>query len=27
MQGILSEKQNRQLEEKVVEQLYRNAGQ
>lgn len=27
MQGILSEDQNEKLEEKVVEQLYRNAGQ
>jgi len=27
MQGVLSEKQNKKLEEKVVEQLYRNAGQ
>lgn len=27
MEAILSEEQNKQLEEKVVEQLYRNAGQ
>ncbi len=27
MQGVLSEDQSKKLEEKVVEQLYRNAGQ